>query len=102
MSEAPARLTRSDVLHVAQLARLALSDDEVDEFTEQLAVILEHAHDVASLDITDVPPTAHPLPLINVFRADDVRSSLDRDEVLAAAPDAAEHRFRVPKILGES
>ncbi len=100
MSE-PARLTRADVLHVAQLARLALTDAEIDEFTEQLAVILEHANDVAALDIDDVPPTAHPLPLVNVFRADDIRPSVDRAEVLAAAPDVDDRRFRVPKILGD-
>lgn len=102
MSDAPARLTRADVLHVAHLARLALTDTEVDVFTEQLAVILEHASDVAALDIADVPPTAHPLPLVNVLRADEVRPSVDRSEVLAGAPDVAEDRFRVPKILGDS
>jgi aspartyl-tRNA(Asn)/glutamyl-tRNA(Gln) amidotransferase subunit C len=101
MSEPTPHLTRTDVLHVAHLARLALTDAEVDEFTRQLGVILDHAADVAALDIADVPPTAHPLPLVNVFRFDDVRPSLDRDEVLAGAPDAAEDRFRVPKILGE-
>lgn len=102
MSEPVPHLTRADVLHVARLARLALTDAEVAEFTGQLAVILDHAADVAALDIADVPPTAHPLPLVNVFRSDDVRPSLDRDEVLAVAPDAAENRFRVPKIMGEA
>lgn len=102
MSEAPAPLTRADVLHVARLARLALTDSEVDEFTGQLSVILEHAADVAALDIADVEPTAHPLPLVNVLRDDVVRPSLDRAEVLAAAPDEAEDRFRVPKILGDT
>lgn len=102
MPDSTPHLTRADVLHVAHLARLALTDAEVDQFTEQLTVILDHAADVAALDIADVPPTAHPLPLVNVFRSDDVQPSLDRDEVLAAAPDAAEHRFRVPRIMGES
>ena len=62
-------------------------------------MILEHAAEVAALDTHDVPPTAHPLPLVNVLRADDVRPSLDRDEVLAMAPAAEDGRFRVPRIL---
>jgi len=94
-----ARLTRADVEHVARLARLALDDDEVEQFTRELAVILDHADQVASLDTADVPPTAHPLPLVNVFRADEPRPCLDRDEVLAAAPEAYEGQFRVPRIL---
>ena len=97
--DAPATLTRSDVEHVAQLARLALTDDEIERLTVELGAVLEHAADVASLDLADVPPTAHPLPLRNVLRDDDVRPSLDRDEVLAAAPAAEDGRFRVPRIL---
>jgi aspartyl-tRNA(Asn)/glutamyl-tRNA(Gln) amidotransferase subunit C len=92
-------LTRADVEHVAQLARLALRDDEVEELTEQLRVILDHAAQVSALDTADVPPTAHPLPLVNVLRADEPGPSLDRDEVLAMAPDAEDGRFRVPRIL---
>jgi aspartyl-tRNA(Asn)/glutamyl-tRNA(Gln) amidotransferase subunit C len=97
--DAPAALTRADVEHVAQLARLALTDDEIERLTVELGAVLEHAADVASLDLADVPPTAHPLPLRNVLRDDDVRPSLDRDEVLAAAPAAEDGRFRVPRIL---
>jgi aspartyl-tRNA(Asn)/glutamyl-tRNA(Gln) amidotransferase subunit C len=93
------RLTRADVEHVAQLARLALTDDELDGYAEQLGVILDHAAEVAALDTHDVPPTAHPLPLTNVFRADEPRPSLPRDEVLAMAPAAEDGRFRVPRIL---
>ena len=96
------RLSRSDVEHVAQLARLALTADEVEQLTEQLTVILDHAQDVAALDLEGVPPTAHPLPLTNVLRPDDVRPSLDRDEVLTQAPSTEDHRFRVPRILGEA
>jgi aspartyl-tRNA(Asn)/glutamyl-tRNA(Gln) amidotransferase subunit C len=96
------RLSRTDVEHVANLARLALADDEVERFTEQLAVILEHAQDLAGLDLDGVVPTAHPLPLVNVLRADDVRPCLDRDEVLSQAPAAEDGRFRVPRILGEA
>ena len=96
------RITRDDVAHVAGLARLHLSDDELDLFTGQLAAVLEHAEDVASLDTEGVPPTAHPFPLENVLRDDVIRPSLDRDEVLAAAPDAEDGRFRVPPVLGEA
>lgn len=96
------RITRDDVAHVAGLARLQLTDDELDLFTGQLAAVLEHAEDVASLDTAGVPPTAHPFPLENVLRDDVVRPSLDRDEVLAAAPAAEEGRFRVPPVLGEA
>ena len=88
--------------HVAGLARLALSEAEVEHFTEQLAVILGHAADVAGLDLDGVPPTAHPLPVVNVLRPDVVGPTLDRDEVLAAAPEAEDGRFRVPRIMGEA
>lgn len=101
MSEPAARgLTRNDVVHVAKLARLALTDAEIDQYTADLAGILGHAEDVASLDTAGVEPTAHPLPLVNVLRADTVRPSLDRDEVLAVAPMAEQGQFRVPSILG--
>ena len=96
------RIARADVVHVAKLARLALTDEEAERFTEQLAVILEHADDVAALDLDGVPPTAHPLPLENVLRPDEVRRCLDRDEVLAQAPVAEDGRFRVPRIMGEA
>jgi aspartyl-tRNA(Asn)/glutamyl-tRNA(Gln) amidotransferase subunit C len=95
-------ISRADVEHVAHLARLALTDDEITELTAELASILGHAADIEALALDDVPPTAHPLPLENVLRPDDVRPSLDRDEVLAAAPAAEDGRFRVPRILGEA
>jgi aspartyl-tRNA(Asn)/glutamyl-tRNA(Gln) amidotransferase subunit C len=95
------RITRADVEHVARLARLELTDEEFGAYTSQLASILEHAEDIAALDTDGVPPTSHPIPLHNVLRPDDVRPSLDRDEVLAAAPDAVDGRFRVPPVLGE-
>jgi len=94
-------ITRDDVAHVARLARLSLTDDELDRFTGQLAAVLDHARDVESLDVGDVPPTAHPLPLKNVLRPDVVAPSLDRAEVLAAAPAVEDDRFAVPPILGE-
>jgi aspartyl-tRNA(Asn)/glutamyl-tRNA(Gln) amidotransferase subunit C len=94
-------LTRADVEHVAKLARLALSEAEIEQFTVQLGAILEHAARVAALDTADVPPTAHPFPLANVLRADEPGPCLDRDVVLAMAPAAEDGRFRVPRILGE-
>jgi aspartyl-tRNA(Asn)/glutamyl-tRNA(Gln) amidotransferase subunit C len=96
-----ARITRADVEHVAQLARLALSEEEIVSLTDELGAIVDYAAQVSALDTNDVPPTAHPLPVVNVFRPDVARPGLPRDEVLAAAPNAEENRFRVPRILGE-
>ena len=70
-------------------------------FTGQLAAVLDHARDVERLDVDDVPPMSHPFPLVNVLRDDVVAASIDRDEVLAAAPAVEDGRFRVPTILGE-
>lgn len=84
---------------MAQLARLALDDDEMERLAVDLGGILEYAEDLDALDLAGVPPTAHPLPLVNVFRADVVGPTLDRDEVLAEAPAAEDGRFRVPRIL---
>jgi aspartyl-tRNA(Asn)/glutamyl-tRNA(Gln) amidotransferase subunit C len=95
-------LSREDVAHVARLARLALTAEELDRFTGQLAQVLAHAADVAALDLSGVAPTAHPLPVVNVLRADEPRPGLDRDEVLAGAPAVEDHRFRVPRIGGEA
>lgn len=97
-----ARITSDDVAHVARLARLSLGDEELDTFTAQLAAVLEHANDVASLDLTDVAPTAHPFALGNVLRPDVVGATLANDEALAGAPQTEDGRFRVPAILGES
>ena len=94
-------LTRADVTHVAKLARLALSDAEIDQFTVQLGAVLEHFASVAALDTTDVPPTSHPIPLSNVLRPDSPRPGLDRDVVLGMAPEAEDGRFRVPRVLAE-
>jgi aspartyl-tRNA(Asn)/glutamyl-tRNA(Gln) amidotransferase subunit C len=97
-----AQITREDVAHVARLARLQLTEDELDTFTGQLAKVLDHARDVEALDVGDVPPTSHPYPLENVMRADELRPTLDRDAVLAAAPATEDGRFRVPPVLGEA
>ena len=96
-----ASISRDDVAHVARLARLELTEGELDLFTAQLAAVLEHAADVEALDVGDVPPTMHPYPLRNVLRVDEIRPSIDREEVLGQAPSAERGRFKVPPILGE-
>jgi aspartyl-tRNA(Asn)/glutamyl-tRNA(Gln) amidotransferase subunit C len=95
-------LTREEVAYVAKLARLTLSDAELDLFTEQLGQVLEHASDMNSVNLDNVVATAHPFGLINVLRADEVRPSLNRDEVLAMAPEVQDGRFVVPRIMGEA
>lgn len=87
---------------MARLARLALTETELETFTGQLAAVLDHAADTESLDTTGVPPTAHPLPLVNVLRDDIPEPVLDREEVLAQAPETEDHRFWVPRIIGEA
>ena len=96
------RISADEVAHVAALARLRLTDDELERFTHQLAAVLDHAADVEALEIDDVPPTAHPYPLRNVLRDDEPEPALDRDEVLAQAPSVEGGRFQVPPILGEA
>ena len=96
-----ARITPDDVAKVASLARLRLTDDELDRFTHQLSDILDHVADMEALDLADVEPMARPVPLANVFRADEPGTPLDRDEVLAAAPASEDGQFRVPPVLGE-
>ena len=90
-----------DIAKVARLARLELSPEELERYGAQLGDILEHAERVQALPTDGVPPTSHPLPMTNAFRADEVTGSLDRDEVMAAAPDADGPYFRVPRILGD-
>jgi aspartyl-tRNA(Asn)/glutamyl-tRNA(Gln) amidotransferase subunit C len=90
-----------DIAKVADLARLALSEEELAEYAAQLEVILEHAERVQALPTDGVDPTSHPLPMVNAFRPDEVGECLDREVVLSEAPDAADGQFRVPRILGE-
>jgi aspartyl-tRNA(Asn)/glutamyl-tRNA(Gln) amidotransferase subunit C len=95
-------LSREDVAHVAKLARLRLSEEELERYTEQLGKILVHAQDLSSLDLQGVAPTAHPFGLVNVVRPDEVVASIDPTPVLAEAPDAQDGRFAVPRIVGEA
>ena len=101
MPEAPAGITRDEVAHLARLARLAVTDEELDVFAGQLDVILGAVARVQEVAAADIPPTSHAVPLTNVFRADVNVPCLPRDEVLAAAPAAEDGRFRVPRILDE-
>ena len=89
-------ITHADVLHVANLARLALTDEEVERFGEQLNVILEAVGKVAELDLEGVEPTSHPLQLVNVWADDEPRPSLPLDVAFANAPEREDDAFRVP------
>jgi aspartyl-tRNA(Asn)/glutamyl-tRNA(Gln) amidotransferase subunit C len=91
-------ITRDEVLHVAKLARLALSDEEVERFCGQLSAILEAVGKVSELDLEGVPPTSHPLDLVNVLAEDEPVPSLARDEALANAPDPEDGFFGVPAV----
>ncbi len=93
-------ITRADVAKVAKLARLDMSEADLDRYTEQLAKMLDHFEDIDALDLSDVEPMSQPFPLVNVMRPDVEQPTLDRDEVLAMAPAAEQRRFRVPPILG--
>ncbi len=92
-------LTRDEVLHIAQLAHLGLSEDEVPKFQEQLSEILDHFEALRALDTEGVPPTSHPLPLESVMREDEVAPSLPVEDVLANAPNAEDDLFRVRAVL---
>jgi aspartyl-tRNA(Asn)/glutamyl-tRNA(Gln) amidotransferase subunit C len=94
------RITADVVAKVSRLARLDLTPEEIQVTTTQLSDVLEHFADVDALDLSDVIPMTQPYPLVNVMRDDVEAPVLDRDEVLAAAPQAEEGRFRVPPIVG--
>ncbi|GGD17018.1 Asp-tRNA(Asn)/Glu-tRNA(Gln) amidotransferase subunit GatC [Nocardioides daphniae] len=94
-------ITRDEVAHLANLARIDLSDAELDHLAPQLNVILESVASLSDVVSADVPPTSHPLPLTNVFREDVVRPGLTAEQALAAAPASEQQRFMVPRILGD-
>ena len=89
-------ITREQVLHVARLARLDLRDDEIARLQEELSAILEAVSKVSELELDDVPPTSHPLDLVNLLRSDEPRPCLPLDEVFANAPQREDDAFRVP------
>jgi aspartyl-tRNA(Asn)/glutamyl-tRNA(Gln) amidotransferase subunit C len=96
-----ATISRDEVAHLARLARLAVTEDELDTFAGQLDVILQAVAQVGEVAAADVPPTSHSVPLTNVLRDDVVAPSLAREDALAGAPDQDQNRFRVPRILDE-
>jgi aspartyl-tRNA(Asn)/glutamyl-tRNA(Gln) amidotransferase subunit C len=94
-------IEREQVLHVAKLARLRLSEPEVEKMAGELSGILAHVDRIAELDLDDVPPTSHVIELENVLRPDVPRPSWPREDVLGQAPDPAEGAFRVPSPRAE-
>ena len=94
-------ITRAEVAHLARLARLTLDDDQLEHYAEQLNVIIESVARVQEVAGADVPATSHPIPLVNVMRADVVREGLSNLDALAMAPAMEDGRFRVPRILDE-
>lgn len=94
-------LSRDEVAHLARLSRLALSDEELDEYGRQLDVILGAVARVGEVAAADVPPTTHAVPVVNVFRPDELRPGLTAEEALSGAPAAEDGKFRVPRILEE-
>ena len=100
-SESTGRISRDDVAHLARLARLAVTDDELDVFAGQLDVILGAVARVSEVAAADIPPTSHAVPMTNVYRADELVPCLPREAILAAAPAVEDNKFRVPRILAE-
>lgn len=94
-------ISRDEVAHLARLARLAVTDAELDTFAGQLDVILTSVASVGEVAADDIPPTSHAVPLTNVFRRDLVSPGLTQQQALSGAPQAENGRFRVPRILGE-
>ena len=93
------KLSREDVLHIALLARLGLTETEVDRFREQLSNILENFEILQQVDTSDIPPTAQSIPLQNVMREDEISASLPQSQILANAPQKEENYFRVRAVL---
>ncbi|MDK2820761.1 MAG: aspartyl-tRNA(Asn)/glutamyl-tRNA(Gln) amidotransferase subunit [Clostridia bacterium] len=93
-------ITKNEVEHVALLARLKLSSEEMEAYTEQLNAILGYMDKLDTLDTGNVEPTAHVLPLRNVFREDVERPGLAKEKALAGAPEASEGQFKVPRVVG--
>ena len=92
-------ITKKEVEHVAKLARLALRDEEIDQFSQQLSDILTYAGKLNELNTNDVEPTSHVLPVKNIMREDKVSGSIEREKALINAPDRTEEFFRVPKVI---
>jgi aspartyl-tRNA(Asn)/glutamyl-tRNA(Gln) amidotransferase subunit C len=100
-AETSTNISRAEVARLARLARLAVTDEEIDVFAGQLDVILGAVARVREVAAADIPPTTHAVPMTNVLRPDEVRPSLPREAVLAAAPSVEDNKFRVPQILSD-
>jgi aspartyl-tRNA(Asn)/glutamyl-tRNA(Gln) amidotransferase subunit C len=96
------QISRDEVAHLAKLARLALTDDELDSYAGQLDAILAHVGQIQSVDVAGVEPTDNPLGAVNVTRPDVTAPCLTQQEALAEAPEALDGRFAIPQILGEA
>ena len=96
-----AAISREEVAHLARLSRLAVTEQELDRFAGQLDVILQSVARIGDVAAEDIPPTSHSVPLTNIYRDDVVQPSLTQEQALSGAPDSAEGRFRVPRILDE-
>jgi aspartyl-tRNA(Asn)/glutamyl-tRNA(Gln) amidotransferase subunit C len=94
-------VSREVVEHVANLARLDLSDEEIDRLKNEMGRILEHADKLQEVDTDDIEGTSHVIPMTNVYREDEVGESLTPEDVVANAPDSAEEFFKVPRIVEE-
>ena len=94
-------ITRDEIAHLANLARIDLTDAELDHLAPQLSVILESVASISGVADDDIPPTSHALPLTNVFRDDVVTPGLTAEEALSGAPEQEGQRFKVPRILGD-
>jgi aspartyl-tRNA(Asn)/glutamyl-tRNA(Gln) amidotransferase subunit C len=94
-------ITRDEVAHLANLARIDLDDAELDHLAPQLSVILESIASISEAAAGDIPPTSHAVPLTNVFREDEARPCLTAEQALSGAPETEQQRFSVPRILGD-
>ena len=94
-------ISRDEVAHLATLARIELSEEELDHLAPQLSVILESIASIAEVAAADIPPTSHAVPLTNAFRSDEPRPSLTAEQALSGSPEAEQQRFAVPRILGD-
>lgn len=95
------KISRDEVAHLAKLARMTVTEEELDVFAGQLDQILDSVAQVGEVAHDDIPPMSHAVPLANTFRADQVHPGLSQEQALSGAPAAEDGRFRIPRILGE-
>ncbi|MEA3231866.1 MAG: Asp-tRNA(Asn)/Glu-tRNA(Gln) amidotransferase subunit GatC [Thermodesulfobacteriota bacterium] len=95
------KITRDEVLHVAKLARLKLTEEAVDQFSDQIADILDYVNTLNQIDTSGIAPTSHVISLTNVLRDDDPGTHLNREGTLANAPEKEDGAFIVPRIIGD-